>query len=189
MRETPGPPAPTPADPLWARLSSYPIGAAPAAPSFEGRLARANGWSAAKAARVVEEYRRFCFLAVASGHRVTPSDAVDQAWHLHLTYTHDYWECFCPEILGRPLHHVPSAGDAAAALRHFESYADTLASYEAAFGAAPPPDIWPSAARMLFDDPRARRVHPRDGFVVPRRRAAIALAALLAAALAWMLLH
>ena len=73
-----------------------------AALTFADRLARENGWSAAKAARVVDEYRRFCFLAATAGHEVTPSDAVDQAWHLHLTYSRDYWERFCPEVLGRP---------------------------------------------------------------------------------------
>jgi hypothetical protein len=188
MRETTRPPRTAPAHPLWAALSHYRIGPADAALPFEARLARANGWSPSRAARVVEEYRRFCFLAATSGHEATPSDAVDQAWHLHLTYTRDYWERFCPEVLGRPLHHVPTTGGAAAAHRHFDAYARTLASYEAVFGECPPPDIWPSAARMLFDDPRARRVHPRDAFVLPRHAVALALAAV-AAALAWMLLR
>ncbi len=46
-----------------------------------------------------DEYRRFAFLAATAGHPVTPSDAVDQAWHLHLTYSRDYWDRFCP-LLG-----------------------------------------------------------------------------------------
>jgi hypothetical protein len=189
MRETNRPPASAPAHPLWAALLHYRIGPADAAVAFEARLARANGWSPAKAAGVVEEYKRFCFLAATCGHEVTPSDAVDQAWHLHLTYTHDYWERFCPEVLGRPLHHVPTTGSTAAAHRHFDAYARTLAGYEAVFGQCPPPDVWPSAARMLFDDPRARRVHPRDVFVFSRRAIGFAVAAIPGAALAWILLH
>ncbi|MEZ6192343.1 MAG: hypothetical protein R3C45_13785 [Phycisphaerales bacterium] len=51
---------------------------------------------------MVNEYRRFCYLAIAAGHTVTPSDEVDQAWHLHLLYTRDYWEDFCPNVLGTP---------------------------------------------------------------------------------------
>lgn len=174
------------ADPLWARLSTYRIGSADAAFAFEARLARENGWSRAHAMRVVEEYRRFCLLAASAGGEATPSDAVDQAWHLHLTYTRDYWERFCPDVLGRPLHHGPTAGGAGERHRFFEQYARTLRRYEEAFGRPPPPDIWPGAARRLIDDPRARRVHPRDGVVVPRawlRAAGVAAMLAVAAAL------
>ena len=59
------------------------------------RLASENGWSREYAVRVMQEYRRFAFLAVAAGHPVSPSDAVDQAWHLHLVYTRSYWDEFC----------------------------------------------------------------------------------------------
>jgi hypothetical protein len=154
--------------PVWLALSRYSIGPEDTALSFADRLARENGWRAAHAARVIEEYKRFAFLAVTAGHEVTPSDAVDQAWHLHLTYSRDYWERFCPEILGCPLHHGPTAGGAGERQRHFEQYGATLKAYEAAFGAPPPADIWPSAARLLIDAPRARRIHPRDVLIIPR---------------------
>ena len=154
--------------PVWRALSNYTIGPDDAALSFDARLARENGWSAAHTARVLTEYRRFCFLAVTAGHPVTPSDAVDQVWHLHLTYTRDYWERFCPEVLGRALHHGPTAGGPVEQSRFFEDYAQTLRSYEAVFGPAPA-DLWPDAHRRLIEDPRARRVHPRDGIIVSRR--------------------
>ena len=109
---------------------------------------------------MIGEYKRFCFLAVTAGHEVTPSDAVDQAWHLHLTYSRDYWERFCPEVLGMPLHHGPTAGGSAEQERYFEQYAQTLKSYEAAFGKVPPADIWPAAAQRFGRDPLAFRVHP-----------------------------
>lgn len=150
---------------LWQALESHVIGPGDAALDFTARLARENGWSRARADRVVGEYRRFAYLAATAPHPVTPSDAVDQAWHLHLTYSRDYWDRFCP-LLGRPLHHGPTAGGAAEAQRFFAQYADTLSAYETAFG-PPPADLWPPAAQRLRDDPRARRVHPRDGLVVP----------------------
>jgi len=159
-------PEPFDRHPVWKALFSYSIGPEDAALPFAMRLARENGWSADEAARIIGEYKRFCFLAVTAGHEVTPSDAVDQAWHLHLTYSRDYWERFCPKILGRPLHHGPTAGGDAERHRYFEQYARTLQSYERIFGEAPPADIWPDAARRLIEDPRARRVHPRDGYVV-----------------------
>lgn len=160
----------TPLDhPVWQALSHYTIGPQDAALSFADRLARENGWKPAFAARVIEEYKRFAFLAATSGHDVTPSDAVDQAWHLHLTYTRDYWERFCPEILGAALHHGPTAGGPDERNRFFRQYADTLAAYEAAFGVPPPPDIWPSARQRLIIDPRARRVHPRQALILSKR--------------------
>lgn len=163
-------------NPCWVALLAYTIGPDDAALSFVQRLARENGWSVREAERVFLEYKRFCYLAITCDHPVTPCDAVDQAWHLHLTYSRDYWERFCPSVLGKPLHHGPTAGGGEEANRYFNQYALTLRSYEAVFGAQPPRDLWPSSARRLRDDPRARRVHPRDGWVVPRLQAWIALA-------------
>ncbi|HTU12959.1 MAG TPA: hypothetical protein VMG08_18865 [Allosphingosinicella sp.] len=166
-------------DPLWVRLSYYAIGPEDAALSFAARLARENGWTRAAAERVIGEYKRFCYLAVRAGHPVTPSDAVDQAWHLHLTYSRDYWERFCPEILGAPLHHGPTAGGGAEAALYYEQYALTLQSYARLFGEDAPADLWPDARRRFRADPKARRVHPRDGLFLAWPRAAL-LGALLA---------
>jgi hypothetical protein len=160
--------------PVWTALSCYTIGPDDAELSFAQRLARENGWSLAEADRVIGEYKRFCFLAATMDHPVTPSDQVDQAWHLHLTYTRDYWERFCPQVLGRPLHHGPTAGGREEGHRYFTQYADTLRSYERVFG-TPPADLWPDAGRRLLEDHKARRVHPRDAIIVPRRPFRIAL--------------
>lgn len=157
-------------DPRWLAISDYSIGGPDAAPEFAARLARENGWNIAHAERVVAEYKRFCFLAVTAGHVVTPSDAVDQAWHLHLTHSRDYWERFCPSVLGRPLHHEPSGCGAGERNRHFEQYAQTLKSYEQAFGKSAPADLWPAAAKLLIHASKARRVHPGEFFLIPRRR-------------------
>jgi len=167
---------------LWLALAQYRVGLMDAELGFVARLARENGWTAEFAERVYGEYLRFCFLAMTAGHPVTPSDEVDQVWHLHLTYSRDYWERFCPTVLRAPLHHGPTAGGARERARYFEQYARTLKSYAAVFG-SPPADVWPDARRRFFEDPLARRVHPRDGVIVSRRvlRAALALLATLAA--------
>ncbi len=123
-----------PAHPVWQALTVHEIGPPDAALTFAARLARENRWTLTFAGQVITEYKRFCFLAVTAAHQVTPSDAVDQAWHLHLAYSRDYWERFCPEVLGMPLHHGPTAGGAVEKARYFEQYAQTLKSYEAAFG-------------------------------------------------------
>ena len=72
---------------------------------FTARLAREQGWTHVFAGRVVTEYKRFVVLAMLAGHPVTPSEEVDQVWHLHLVYTRSYWQGLCRDVLGRELHH------------------------------------------------------------------------------------
>lgn len=172
-----------PDHPVWHALQAYEIGPADAALTFAARLARENRWDLAFAERVIGEYKRFCFLAATAGHEVTPSDAVDQAWHLHLTYSRDYWERFCPEVLGRALHHGPTAGGSRERDRYFEQYAQTLKSYEAAFGPAPQ-DIWPDARQRFDRDPRAVRVHRGDVIFLNDRSTILAGVALAVALVA-----
>ncbi len=173
-----------PADALWQRLAAHTIGPDDASLSFAARLARESRWDAAHAERVIGEYRRFCYLAMTAGEEVTPSDAVDQAWHLHLTYSRDYWQVFCPEVLGADLHHGPTRGGTPERERFYRQYAATLAAYEAAFGEAPPPDIWPAARRRFSVDPRGVRVNFFD-VIVLRRRVALALG-LIILAVGWL---
>lgn len=154
---------------LWHRIAAHAIGPDDAALTFAARLARENRWRHTHAEAVIVEYKRFCYLAVTAGHEVTPSDAVDQAWHLHLTYTRDYWQAFCPQVLGSDLHHGPTKGGPAERHRFYHQYAATLAAYEAAFGTAPPPEIWPAARRRFVIDPMGVRVNPSDVSLLPRR--------------------
>ncbi len=163
---------------LWQRIADHHIGPPDASLSFAARLARENRWSRAHAERVIGEYQRFCYLAMTAGHAVTPSDAVDQAWHLHLTYSRDYWEVFCPQVLGGDLHHGPTSGGTAERARYYRQYADTLAAYEAAFGVLAPADIWPGAHQRFTVDPRGVRVNLSDGMII-NRRVALALGLLL----------
>lgn len=168
MSKSSGFESPPPDHAVWLALSTYSIGPASAGLSFARRLARENGWSEGYTDRVIEEYKRFAFLAMTSGRTVTPSDPVDQAWHLHLTYSRDYWERFCPEVLGGPLHHGPTLGGSEERQRHFDQYAETLKLYEEAFG-TPPADIWPEATKLLDEAPRMRRVNPHDYLVLDRK--------------------
>jgi len=151
-----GPHEPAADHPVWKALSLYTIGPEDAALPFVVRLARENGWRPAHAERVLEEYRRFCFLAATCGHVVTPSDAVDQAWHLHLLYTESYWEDFCGRVLQRKFHHGPTRGGSEEGSKYHDWYEATLASYRRTFGVAPPVDIWP-AAKVRFADADAFR--------------------------------
>lgn len=97
------------------------------------RLVNEQGWSLNDAREAIDEYRKFCFLAVVAPHCVTPSHAVDLVWHTHLLYTRDYWEIFCPNVLGQLLHHGPANG--AEDDNHFSNqYGFTLDLYQEHFG-------------------------------------------------------
>lgn len=154
---------------LWAKLEALDLDGG-AALSFSKRLARDNGWTAAFAQRVVLEYKRFVYLAATCGHPVTPSDEVDQAWHLHLVYTRSYWDELCGQVLGFPLHHGPTKGGAAEGHKFQDWYARTLQSYAAAFGTLPPADIWPEATVRFGEAPYYRRVNIKRHWLLPRLR-------------------
>ncbi|MFO0899957.1 MAG: TIGR04222 domain-containing membrane protein [Pirellulales bacterium] len=128
---------------LAERLRTFSLDEPGATRPFSKRLAAEQGWSAEFAAAAIEEYKRFALLSVAAGHVVTPSKVVDEVWHLHLIYTRNYWDVFCPQVLGRPLHHDPGVGRAGEADRHAQQYAQTLASYRRVFGSEPPAAQWP----------------------------------------------
>jgi len=138
---------------LYSRLQNYCFDAPGGAVTFAAKLACEQGWSVAKSERVLGEYRRFLFLAMEAGHPVSPSRAVDLAWHQHLLDTRSYLQEFCPRVLGRPLHHTPSRGSEEERQRMWERYRRTLASYRAFFGEAPPADLWPAAVQPAAEAP------------------------------------
>jgi hypothetical protein len=137
--------------------------------TFTQRLAREHGWTVNYAQRVVREYKRFTFLAVAAGHPVTPSEDVDEAWHLHLLYTQSYWKKFCGEVLQRALHHQPTRVGGREGVKFREWYLQTLASYKEHFLEEPPPDIWPGVEQR-FAGVENRRVKLREHWMVPKPR-------------------
>lgn len=155
---------------LLARLRDFDIDGGPVDFPFAERLARENGWTRRYAERVVREYKRFVVLMVTAGRPMTPSDEVDQAWHLHLSYTRSYWERMCGEILGRPLHHHPTQGGRAEAAKYDRQYADTLEQYRKTFGDEPPADIWRPASIRFSPAADGVRAFPHAHWIVPKRK-------------------
>ncbi len=172
---------------LWERICAVRFDQPGAELCFSDRLARDNRWTKKYARRVVEEERSFAYPAVKAGHEVTPSDEVDQAWHLHLTYTRHYWGEFC-DALGAPFHHGPTSGGGKENDRYNDNYARRLEAYALAFGEPPPADIWPPAEIRFAAARYMARLNTAENFVLPRNvvfRAAAGLsgAAMLAAAI------
>lgn len=135
---------------------------------FTKRLARENGWSLDYAQEAIAEYKKFVFLSMVADHVVTPSDQVDQVWHLHLTYTRSYWQEFCSQILQMPLHHEPSRGGHQEQTKYRQYYQQTLDSYEFFLGQKPPTSIWPDIQTRFGDDLNFTRINILNYWLIPK---------------------
>ncbi|MEM9478290.1 MAG: hypothetical protein AAGA58_01370 [Verrucomicrobiota bacterium] len=157
---------------IWNKLKNFPLDDPESGLAFSDRLARENGWSKRFSLRVIDEYRKFLYLCASAGHPVTPSDEVDQAWHLHLCYTESYWNDLCKQTLGFPLHHGPTKGGAEEREKYHDWYRKTINSYQNHFQSEPPQDIWPPAS-VRFRRQDIRRIDMRTNLVIPKRRLAM----------------
>ncbi|MTJ10666.1 hypothetical protein [Anabaena sp. UHCC 0204] len=152
---------------LYQRLQEFSLDQKNVSFSFSQRLARENNWTILYTQRVIEEYKKFAVIAVFAGHPVTPSDQVDQVWHLHLTYTQSYWQDFCG-ILGTQLDHGPTRGGNQEYHKFNNWYLNTLVSYEQFFGETPPIDIWPSAHIRFDKEANFQRVDTHKNWIVSK---------------------
>jgi len=153
-------------DLLWQRIRDFQLDIPGDQFPFSMRLARENDWSRQFTRRVIYEYKRFCYVAMTAGHPVTPSEEVDQVWHLHLLYTHSYWEDFCESVLQRPFHHGPTRGGAEEGSKYRDWYQATLESYQRIFGSHPPTDIWPPVETRFKHVEAFRRVNTASHWVI-----------------------
>ncbi len=127
---------------LWKKIDNFEIDDPEANYTFSMRLAKENDWGFEYTLRAIEEYKRFIFLAMVEEHPASPSYVIDQVWHLHLIYTHSYWDDLCNGILGKNIHHIPTNGNKGIGQFHQDLYLKTLQSYFEKFGEEAPEDIW-----------------------------------------------
>ena len=153
---------------LYNQIKAFEIDQLNATLPFSKRLARENCWSLNYTHRVIEEYKKFLFLAIVSDHPVTPSDAIDQAWHLHLTYTHSYWNALCAQVLKEPLHHHPTQGGAQQREQFWNCYCQTLKSYERFFGDRAPDQIWEKPTVRFQQAGQFKRVNAQRYWLIPK---------------------
>ncbi|KAB1231798.1 glycine-rich domain-containing protein [Chryseobacterium viscerum] len=132
---------------LWQRISDFSIDKADAAFPFSKKLAKEERWSLDFAKKAIEEYKKFVYLCCILPNGASPSETVDKVWHMHLIYTQNYWEEFCPHILKRSLHHHPSKGGTAEKTKHQNWFEDTLVQYRKVFQKEAPEDIWKELKR------------------------------------------
>ncbi|WP_294820414.1 hypothetical protein [uncultured Flavobacterium sp.] len=152
---------------LWDKLERFGFDSEGTQLTFAKRLARENGWSAVYTHRVIGEYKKFLFLCCVSPTPVTPSDPVDQAWHLHLTYTRSYWDELCENTLKRKIHHNPTKGGNDEREKFDGCYTALQDIYLEKFKTPPPPDIWQGNDER-FSEVNFRRVSLDRYWLVPK---------------------
>jgi hypothetical protein len=155
---------------VWHKIAEFTPDDPDADFQFSDRLARENGWTKVFALGGIEEYKRFVYLTQVSTAPVTPSDIVDQIWHLHLTFTKSYWSDLCGTVLGRPLHHGPTKGGPVEENRFRDQYAATLALYRSEFGIEPPEAYWPPEHIRFSGAADQRWVDQRTQWVIAKPR-------------------
>lgn len=128
---------------LWQKLTEFKLDDPSSDFNFSTRLARDNKWTLAYSLKVIQEYKKFLYLCCSGYGQITPSDAVDQAWHLHLTFTKSYWTDLCKKTLQKEVHHNPTKGGSLEKEKYASCYDTILVAYKTEFGANPPKDIWP----------------------------------------------
>ncbi|MBC7887262.1 MAG: hypothetical protein H7Z13_05190 [Ferruginibacter sp.] len=133
---------PLPAE-LWENIRTFALDDPASGFPFSKKLQKENNWTSTFTAEAIEEYRKFIFLCCILPEGASPSDTVDKVWHLHLTYTTNYWIEFCQKTLHKDIHHFPSKGGGEEQTRHHNWYQQTLEQYHEVFGTAPPAAIWP----------------------------------------------
>lgn len=152
---------------LWDKIRTFEIDDPASAFSFTDRLVRENGWTYEFAVRTVIEYKKFMFLICVGNHPLTPSDQVDQVWHLHLLYTQSYWIDFCKNTIGREIHHGPTKGGKQEGDKFTNWYEKTKETYKNLFGHNPPEDIWPESS-IRFSEINFRRVNMHRFWIIKK---------------------
>jgi hypothetical protein len=110
-------------------------------PRFVERLRDENCWTHDYAAKCIDEYKKFMLLAAVSPKAVTPSDEIDQVWHLHVIHMRDYSK-FCT-LLEKVIIHGPTEGGEKEDARYLEQYNYTRGFYWETFSYTPPEEFWP----------------------------------------------
>lgn len=152
---------------LWEKITQFNFNDEDNYFKFVDRLARENDWSLDYAKKVIEEYRKYLFLCCMTTTGVTPSDQVDQAWHLHLTYTKSYWIDLCKNTLEKEIHHNPTKGGTFEANKFDTFYSKTKEDYRTFFELEPPLEIWPSNENR-FSDIHFKRINIARNWIIKK---------------------
>lgn len=154
---------------LWDKIKDFELDEPTSSLTFTNRLARENGWTIEYAIRAVHEYKKFIFMLCIADHSLTPSDQVDQVWHLHLLYTQSYWVDFCKNTIDKQIHHGPTKGGKTESDKYNDLYEKTLQLYKTLFERNAPDDIWPPK-EIRFSEVNFQRVNLNCNWIIKKPR-------------------
>jgi hypothetical protein len=152
---------------LWYKIRTFELDDPSISLTFTSRLIRENGWTYEYALRTVVEYKKFMFLICIADHPLTPSDQIDQVWHLHLIYTQSYWTDFCTATINRQIHHGPTKGGTSEQDKFTDWYEKTKELYKSIFGSDTPNDIWPES-KNRFSEINFQRINLDKNWVIKK---------------------
>lgn len=132
--------------------------------SFINRLCRENNWDSKFAQECINEYVKFLYLIIKSKQELTPSDEVDQVWHLHLQYSRSYQK-MCDEI-GYFIHHEPTKGGENQKNKFTQQYEKTKQIYFQMLGVVPPRHIWDNSTSRFQIKPQSARINLYYNYVI-----------------------
>lgn len=152
---------------LWNDIKNFELDEPEASLNFTDRLARENAWTIEYSIRAILEYKKFIFLLTISNHPLTPSDQVDQVWHLHLIYTQSYWIDFCKNTVQKDIHHGPTKGGETENAKYTNWYEKTKELYHETFKTEAPKDIWPNS-KLRFSEIDFERVNKKRNWIIKK---------------------
>lgn len=118
---------------LWNAIENYEM---PFGPEY---LRYKFGWSDQFSSKALDAYKKFSFLAHISKEQVTPSQIVDEVWHLHILHTLAYrnFSAICENFL----HHHPGMPNEQ--IKWNGQYLKTIYLYREVFREEPASSAWP----------------------------------------------
>lgn len=150
---------------IYNKIISYELNDEKSSFNFTDRLMRENGWSKKFAEEAIIEYKRFMYLiATSKGEIMTPSDEIDQVWHLHMLYTHQYRD-FCKSTIGKFINHGPTRGGTNERTKYDVAYTRTKERYIQEFNIKPNLDFWASN-EIRFSNVNWQRVNTNKNWVI-----------------------
>ncbi len=152
---------------LWKKIKSVDFQTLDPSFPFVDRLASENEWSIRYAKAVIEEYKRFIYLSALSEQQLIPSDEVNQAWLLHLTYTRHYWVDF-RKLVGANLHYTPFNPKGVNVDQLSEAYEYTKQMYRDEFHTEPRPQVWPPVSQRFNSKQNFVRVDKRRNLILDK---------------------
>lgn len=127
---------------LWDRIRIAPLPLSAARNEFHEALAYQIDLPIFEAREVVEEYRRFLYLAVTTDEHRVPSEPVRKAWAMH-AHSPEYAD-FCAGVLKAQL----AFDDGSRRFGANAAYRRTVEAYVREFRQLPPAAIWPPAIQV-----------------------------------------